>query len=92
MISWAKYLNFDEHAVQERERLTTTPDEQAQLRQEIELTKRTVGRRKLLVVLLGGAFVSTFVGLLRTGRLARPQATRRARPYIVDQRCAFGHR
>ena len=62
LISWAKYLNFDEHVVQERERLETTPDEQAQLRQEIELTKRTVGRRKLLVVLLGGAFVSTFVG------------------------------
>jgi ubiquinol-cytochrome c reductase iron-sulfur subunit len=62
MIAWAKYLDLDEHAVQERDRLDTTPEEQAHLREEIELTKRTVGRRKLLLVLLGGSFVSTLVG------------------------------
>src|ERR687892_415333 len=58
LISWAKSLNLDEHVVQHREPLGTTSEEQAELRQEIELTKRTVGRRKLLVVLLGGSFVS----------------------------------
>ena len=45
----------------------TTDDDRrraGQLAEEIELTKRTVGRRKLLVVLLGGAFVSTFVGFV----------------------------
>lgn len=62
LIAWAKYLNLDEHVVQERERLGTTPQEQAQVRNEIELTKATVGRRKLLVFLLGSSFVSTLVG------------------------------
>jgi ubiquinol-cytochrome c reductase iron-sulfur subunit len=62
LISWAKSLNLDEHVVQHREPLDTTPEERAQLRQEIELTKRTVGRRKLLVVLFGGSLISTLIG------------------------------
>jgi len=64
LISWAKYVDFDEHAVQERDRLDTTPEERDQLADEIEMTMNTVGRRKLLVVLLSGAFLSTFVGFV----------------------------
>jgi ubiquinol-cytochrome c reductase iron-sulfur subunit len=64
LISWAKYLDLDEHAVQQRERLSTTPEEQEELREEIELAKHTVGRRKVLVLLLSGAFLSTFVGFV----------------------------
>ena len=37
LISWAKYLDLDEHVVQQRERLATTPEEQAELADEIEL-------------------------------------------------------
>jgi ubiquinol-cytochrome c reductase iron-sulfur subunit len=64
LIAWAKYLDLDEHAVQQRERLSTTPEEQEALREEIELAKHTVGRRRLLVLLLSGAFLSTFVGFV----------------------------
>lgn len=64
LIAWAKYLNLDEHAVQEREPLATTPDERDELADEIEFTKRTVGRRRLLSFLLGGSFVSAFVGFV----------------------------
>lgn len=64
LISWAKYLDLDEHAVQERDRLTTTPEEQEELRQEVEDAKRIFGRRKLLVLLMSGAFLGTFVGFV----------------------------
>jgi ubiquinol-cytochrome c reductase iron-sulfur subunit len=64
LVAWAKYLDLDEHAVQEREPLTTSADEQQQLRDEIATTKETVGRRPLLIGLLGGAFLSTVIGFV----------------------------
>jgi ubiquinol-cytochrome c reductase iron-sulfur subunit len=64
LISWAKYLDLDEHVVQQREPLVTTPAEKAELAGEIDATVRVVGRRTLLVGLLGGALLSTFVGFV----------------------------
>jgi ubiquinol-cytochrome c reductase iron-sulfur subunit len=62
LVAWAKYLDLDEHVVQAREPLTVSPVETEQLRDEITMTVETIGRRKLLVALLGGSFVSMFVG------------------------------
>ena len=64
LVSWAKFLDLDEHAVQQRERLTMTPDDVKGLEEELELTRETVGRRKLLVGLLGVSFVSMLVGFV----------------------------
>ncbi len=64
LVSWAKYLDLDEYVVQVREPLTVTPEEQDQLADEIDLTERTVGRRRLLVVLFGGSFVSMVIGFV----------------------------
>jgi ubiquinol-cytochrome c reductase iron-sulfur subunit len=47
-----------------REPLHTTAEEQQDLEDEIEMTKNTVGRRKLLVGLLGGSFASLAVGFV----------------------------
>ncbi len=64
LVSWAKFLDLDEHAVQQRERLTMTPEDVQGLEEELELTRETVGRRKLLVGLLGVSFVSMIVGFV----------------------------
>jgi ubiquinol-cytochrome c reductase iron-sulfur subunit len=63
-VAWAKYLDLDEHVVQEREPLMISADERQQLRDEIEASTQTVGRRPLLLGLLGGAFVSMIVGFV----------------------------
>jgi ubiquinol-cytochrome c reductase iron-sulfur subunit len=64
LVAWAKYLDLDEHVVQEREPLTVSPDERQQLRDEIAASKETVGRRPLLLGLLGGAFLSMAIGFV----------------------------
>jgi len=64
LVSWAKYLDLDEHAVQQREDLTMTPADIEALEEELELTRETVGRRKLLVGLLGASFLSMLVGFV----------------------------
>jgi quinol---cytochrome c reductase iron-sulfur subunit len=64
LVAWAKYLDIDEHAVQQRETLTTTPEERQDLRDEIDATVGTLGRRKLLLGLFGGAFASMVVGFV----------------------------
>jgi ubiquinol-cytochrome c reductase iron-sulfur subunit len=62
LVAWAKYLDLDEHVEQAREPLQLTPADQAALRDEVELTKATVGRRRLLLGLFGGSFLSLLIG------------------------------
>jgi len=64
LVSWAKYLDLDEHAVQERHPLSMTPEDVAHLEEEVEMTRETVGRRKLLVGLLGASFVAMVAGFV----------------------------
>ncbi len=64
LVAWAKYLDLDEHVVQLREPLTTTPAEQAQLSEEVEAATSLFGRRKLLIGLAGGSFVSALIGFV----------------------------
>ena len=64
LVAWTKYLDLDEHVVQDREPLAMQPVEQEQLREEIALTGQTLGRRRLLVWLSGLSGVSLFVGFV----------------------------
>lgn len=64
LISWAKFLDLDEHVEQARERLNTTPQEQAALDAEIASTVDTLGRRKLLLGLSAASIVSLVVGFI----------------------------
>jgi ubiquinol-cytochrome c reductase iron-sulfur subunit len=64
LVCWAKYLDFDEHATQEREPLVVPPPEKQDLHRELREGLEPMGRRKLLVGLLGGAFVSMFIGFV----------------------------
>ena len=64
LVAWAKYLDLDEHAIQPREPLVTTPADRQDLRDEIDMTVSTFGRRKLLLGLSGGAFVSMLIGFI----------------------------
>jgi ubiquinol-cytochrome c reductase iron-sulfur subunit len=64
LVAWAKFLDLDERTVQQREPLTVSPADQEELREEITMTKQTVGRRRLLVGLLGGSFVSMVIGFV----------------------------
>lgn len=62
LVSWAKYLDFDEHVVQAREPLTLSDAERDHLHDEVEMTASTLGRRRLLTRLLGVSFMSLAVG------------------------------
>lgn len=64
LVSWAKFLDLDEHVVQERAPLRTTEPEREAIREQVELTKETVGRRKILVGLLGASVASLVVGFV----------------------------
>ena len=64
LVSWAKYLDFDEEVVQQREPLRTTPAERNDFGDEVEMTKQTVGRRRLLVALFAGSLASLVVGFV----------------------------
>jgi ubiquinol-cytochrome c reductase iron-sulfur subunit len=64
LVSWAKYLDLDDHVVQERERLTTTPAERDRFDDEVVHTRRTLGRRPFLALLFGGSLASLVVGFI----------------------------
>ena len=64
LVCWAKYLDFDERAVQEREPLVLPPPAREELHEELESGFSVLGRRKLVVGLLGGAFVSMLIGFV----------------------------
>ena len=64
LVCWAKYLDFDEHAVQEREPLQISPADDAALHEELSTSGRMLGRRKVLLGLLGGSFASMVVGFV----------------------------
>jgi ubiquinol-cytochrome c reductase iron-sulfur subunit len=64
LVCWAKYLDFDEHAVQQREPLVLTPTEATELHDELRTTGAVLGRRRVLVGLLGLSFVSMVVGFV----------------------------
>jgi len=64
LVCWAKYLDFDEHVGQAREPLVLAPETAAELHEELGSTLGVLGRRKLLVGLLGGSFLSMFVGFV----------------------------
>ena len=64
LVAWAKYLDLDEHVVQAREPLRTTPEEQQALDDEVAASKDVLGRRRLLLGLLGASFLSLFVGFV----------------------------
>jgi ubiquinol-cytochrome c reductase iron-sulfur subunit len=64
LVCWAKYLDFDEHAVQEREPLVLEPAASVELHEELAAGGAVLGRRKLLLGLLGGSFVSMFIGFV----------------------------
>ncbi|MEM9514618.1 MAG: Rieske 2Fe-2S domain-containing protein [Actinomycetota bacterium] len=64
MVSWSKYLDLDENVVQKRERLRTTVEERDDFAEEIELTRQTVGRRRLLTVLFAGSIASLAIGFI----------------------------
>ncbi|MGA9278358.1 Rieske 2Fe-2S domain-containing protein [Ilumatobacter sp.] len=88
LVSWSKYLDLDDHVVQMREPLHTTVQEQHDLEEEIEMTKNTVGRRKLLVGLLGGSFASLAVGFVGPiGSLGpKPQGERNSTGWSAGRR------
>jgi ubiquinol-cytochrome c reductase iron-sulfur subunit len=59
---WARSLDLDEHVVQAREPLRTTTDERAEFGEIIDETVATVGRRRILTVLLGTSAAGLAVG------------------------------
>jgi ubiquinol-cytochrome c reductase iron-sulfur subunit len=64
LVCWAKYLDFDEHATQAREPLVVPPPEKQDLHSELRAGLEPMGRRKVLVGLLGGSFVAMLVGFV----------------------------
>jgi ubiquinol-cytochrome c reductase iron-sulfur subunit len=64
LVSWAKYLDLDEHVVQQRSPLRTTVDEQDDLQAEVDESVRTLGRRPLIAALFGGSLASLVVGFV----------------------------
>jgi ubiquinol-cytochrome c reductase iron-sulfur subunit len=64
LVCWAKYLDFDEHVVELRQPLQLAPEEKQAWREEIATSGRILGRRTLLVVLLGGSCVSMSIGFV----------------------------
>ena len=68
-----------------------TPAEQEQLADEIAMTERTVGRRRLLVALFGGSFAQHGDRVRRADRLARAATARRASAHVVERRRPARH-
>jgi ubiquinol-cytochrome c reductase iron-sulfur subunit len=88
LVSWAKFLDFDEEVAQPRESLRTTAAERSDLHDEVEMTKQTVGRRGLLVALFAGSLVSLVVGFVGPiGSLGpRPRGERARTSWAVGRR------
>ena len=64
LVCWAKYLDFDEHAVEDRTPLVLAPEAREALHGELRTSGAALGRRKVLLGLLGGSFLSMFVGFV----------------------------
>jgi ubiquinol-cytochrome c reductase iron-sulfur subunit len=64
LVCWAKYLDFNEHEVQEREPLQLTTAEAGELNDELAATGRVLGRRRLMLGLIGGSFAAMAVGFV----------------------------
>jgi len=64
LVCWAKYLDLDEHVVEERQPLTMDAAGHEDLRTEIADSKETLGRRRLLIGLFGGSFVAMVIGFV----------------------------
>lgn len=64
LVSWAKFLDLDEHVVQQREQLRTTVAEQHQMQEQVDHTEQTIGRRPLIVALFGGSILSLAIGFV----------------------------
>ena len=88
LVCWAKFLDFDEHAVQERESLITTPAARAELHEELATTGAVLGRRKLVVGLFGVSFVAMIVGFVGPiGSLGpKPRGERARTPWKAGSR------
>ena len=64
LIAWAKSLDVDERAVQEREPLCVSSTERAQLLEAGRLTTVTFGRRPVLTALFGGSLGALLIGFI----------------------------
>lgn len=64
LVSWAKFLDLDEHVEQRRSRLTMTDQDRADLREEIDETVEVFGRRRLLLGLSAGSVLAAIVGFV----------------------------
>ncbi len=64
LVCWEKYLDIDDHVVQAREPLRLTPEAEAELAAEVVASERVLGRRPLLLGLLGGSFLSMVIGFV----------------------------
>lgn len=64
LVSWAKYLDLDEHVVQQRSRMGTTVAERDELHDELAESGATLGRRPLIVALFAGSLGSLVVGFV----------------------------
>jgi ubiquinol-cytochrome c reductase iron-sulfur subunit len=64
LVCWAKYLDFNEHEVQAREALQLTPAETDELHDELTTTAGVLGRRRVMLGLIGGSFAAMVVGFV----------------------------
>lgn len=64
IVTWSKALPIDHAATEEREPLCITDEEAQRLAEELELTRDTVGRRPILVWLVGGTIGALLAGVL----------------------------
>ena len=64
LVSWAKYLDLDEHVVQERESLRLDPDSAESLDEMVDVSRETVTRRPLLLSLIGAAIAALVAGFV----------------------------
>jgi ubiquinol-cytochrome c reductase iron-sulfur subunit len=64
LVAWAKYIGFDERAVEQRERLTMTDEEREALADQLEQSRQEVGRRGVLTGLFVLALGSLGVALV----------------------------
>jgi ubiquinol-cytochrome c reductase iron-sulfur subunit len=88
LVCWAKYLDFDEYAVQEREDLVTTPEAKEELHEELQSTGAVLGRRRMMLGLIGVSFVSLVVGFVGPiGSLGpKPRGERARTPWKAGSR------
>lgn len=64
LVAWAKFVGFDEHAVEERERLAMTEAERDELAGHLEQSRDELGRRGILTGLFVVALGSLGVALI----------------------------